>query len=156
MGWKKLQEQKHKRKRLVREKSVFLAKATARAFNQATLYIYILSLAELLNAFYIWTNLTFRVPLNIQRLVSTNIKCIYKLCIFIYLQTLAPGRVSLQSKDPLRRPVKANHILLSPKKLRTLKSCEKGPTVYRLYPRRLGSLTICGCNYKGSTFNWVI
>ena len=119
-------------------------------------YIYILSLAELLNAFYIWTNLTFRVPLNIQRLVSTNIKCIYKLCIFIYLQTLPPGRVSLQSKDPLRRPVKANHILLSPEKLRKLKSCETGPTVYRLYPGRLGSLTICGCNYKGSTFNWVI
>ena len=30
--------------------------------------------------------------------------------------------------------------------------CETGPTVYRLYPRRLESLTICRCHYKGSTF----
>ena len=29
--------------------------------------------------------------------------------------------------------------------------CETGPPAYRPYPRRLESLTICGCNYKGST-----
>ena len=34
--------------------------------------------------------------------------------------------------------------------------CETGPPAYRPYPRRLESLNICGCNYKGSTFSSVI
>ena len=34
--------------------------------------------------------------------------------------------------------------------------CETGPTVYRPYPRRLESLTIGRCDYKGSTFSSVI
>ena len=36
------------------------------------------------------------------------------------------------------------------------KGCETGPTVCRPYPRRLESLTVCGCLYKGSTFSSVI
>ena len=33
------------------------------------------------------------------------------------------------------------------------KGCETVPTAYCLYPRRLESLTICRCHYKGSTFS---
>ena len=36
------------------------------------------------------------------------------------------------------------------------KGCETGPPAYGPYPRRLEILTICWCNYKGSTFYAVI
>ena len=36
------------------------------------------------------------------------------------------------------------------------RACETGPMVYRPYPRRLESLTVCRCYYKGSTFSSVI
>ena len=38
----------------------------------------------------------------------------------------------------------------------TLKMQKTGPTAYSPYPRRLESLIICWCNYKGSTFSSVI
>lgn len=37
-----------------------------------------------------------------------------------------------------------------------MKGCETGPLVYSPYSRRLESLTICGCNFKGSTLSSVI
>ena len=40
-----------------------------------------------------------------------------------------------------------------PQRVITNNGCETGPTVYRPYPRRLESLTICRCHYKGSTFS---
>ena len=36
------------------------------------------------------------------------------------------------------------------------KCCETGPTVFRPYPRKLESLTVYRCRYKGSTFFSVI
>ena len=47
-------------------------------------------------------------------------------------------------------------VLLRPTEMWTMKSCDTGSTVYRSYPRRLESLTIWSCNYKGSTFYSVI
>ena len=37
-----------------------------------------------------------------------------------------------------------------------VKGCQTASTVYSPYTRRLESLTICGCNCKGSTFSSVI
>ena len=36
------------------------------------------------------------------------------------------------------------------------RACKTGPMVYRPYPRRLESLTVWRCYYKGSTFSSVI
>ena len=37
-----------------------------------------------------------------------------------------------------------------------VEGCETGPAIYSPYSRRLESLTICGCYYKGSTFSSII
>ena len=47
-------------------------------------------------------------------------------------------------------------VLLRPTRTNQWKCFETGPTVFRLYPRRLESLTIYRCHYKGSTFFSVI
>ena len=42
-------------------------------------------------------------------------------------------------------------VFLGPTEL-IMKSCVRGRTVSRPYPRRLESLVICKCRYKGSTY----
>ena len=43
-------------------------------------------------------------------------------------------------------------VLLRPTRTNQWKCFEMEPTIFRPYPRRLESLTICRCHYKGSTF----
>ena len=77
------------------------------------------------------------------------------------------GRTGLRSHAschpyPTPKPVKVGHTTgiynpySFPTRTNQWKFCETGPTVFRPYPRRLQSLTICRCHYKGSTFFSVI
>ena len=47
-------------------------------------------------------------------------------------------------------------VLFRPTRANQWKCCETGPTVFCPYPRRLESLIICRCHYKGSSFFSVI
>ena len=47
-------------------------------------------------------------------------------------------------------------VLLRPTRTNHWNYCETGPKVFHPYPRRLESLIICRCHYKGSTFFSVI
>ena len=61
--------------------------------------------------------------------------------------------------DPIPQPVEVGHttgFFYVPDEQISVSAHEKGPTVFRPYPRRLESLTICRCHYKGSTFFSVI
>ena len=78
-------------------------------------------------------------------------------------QRLFLSKASAQSKArPQHRELRAllfpnsECVLLRPVELWTMKSCEMGPTVYRPYPRRLESLSLCRYYYKGSTFDLAI
>ena len=88
-------------------------------------------------------------------------------------QTYPEGRSTNRTRGPMRGappyPIQTRktrpqhrelHALLFTTSVR-VKGCETGPPAYRPYPRRLESLTlesltICRCNYKGSTFSSVI
>ena len=77
-----------------------------------------------------------------------------------YYSFLTRGPLAIPNKTDhktgvLHAPLFANSVwvLLRPTGLLTLTVYETGPTVYRPYPRRLESLPICRCHYKGSTFS---
>ena len=72
---------------------------------------------------------------------------------------------------PIPQPLKVGHttgvydpysfrivkwVLLRATRTNQWECCKTGPTVFRPYPRRLESLTICRCHYKGNTFFSVI
>ena len=117
--------------------------------------------------------------------LSKHVKITKQWKSFIYLFTSFSGlrpaqrecaRTGLRSHArchpyPIPQPVEVGHttgvydpysfrivmwVLLRPTRTNQWKCCETGPTVFRPYPRRLESLTVCRCHYKGSTFFSVI
>ena len=114
----------------------------------------------------------FRTPRLELKCLGTSFgaKIIYIISYIIYLYLPSDFRVAWCSIYPPTHdtPQKTDHNTgnYMPYSLRQVcgffyvpldyEYCETGPTVYRPYPRRLESLTICGCNYKGSAFSSVI
>ena len=102
--------------------------------------------------------------------------CFYQLVLPAFVDTGLPEGIGLNGTHrsharchpyPIPQPVKVGHttgvyvpytfqtlvwVLLRPTRTDQWKCCETGPTVFRPYPRRLESLIICRCPYKGSTF----
>ena len=77
---------------------------------------------------------------------------LYKRCLFTD-NPPSPWKVGHTTRvyDPCSFRI-VKWVLLRPTRTTLWKCCEMGPTVFRPYPRRLESLTICRCHYKGSTF----
>ena len=126
------------------------------------------------------THLTFLQMLSLSVSMSKAIK-IQSIYLFTSFSGHRPAqrecaRTGLRSHArchlyPIPQPVKVCHttgvydpysfrivmwVLLRPTRTDQWKCCETGPKVFYPYPRRVESLTICRCHYKGSTFFSVI
>ena len=88
---------------------------------------------------------------------SADTLCLVKRMTFSVKQKIWRYPVSLLVPSPKRDrpPHRGLHSLLV-KNGYLFKACETGPRVYHTYPRRLASLMVCRCLYKGSTFSSVI
>ena len=75
---------------------------------------------------------------------------------FIWFCCLGGERLPHQELHHSPNPYKQWVGSLTPHRIYICKGCEMGPVVYPPYPRRLESLTVCRCLYKGSTFFSII
>ena len=72
--------------------------------------------------------------------------------------TKVPWEVPFLPNPTTRKgwPHHQGRVLLRPTRTNQGRCCETRPTVFCPYPRRLESLTICRCHYRGRTFLSVI